>query len=695
MMRVRTSSYRLSCAVAAVLVVVACGSEDVYRVDDGRPPANRPPTIIETVPEDVTPEVVVGETIRFSVNIADPNDDELTCEFSVDDQLVATDTFFDFEPATTGIKRVRAVVSDGEFTVDHEWLPTVVESVANRAPKLLELVPADATPAVPIGETIRFSVRASDPDGDELTHQFTVNDSVVSNGTFYDHRAEEKGSASVRVAVSDGELEAFHDWSLAVFDPADNRPPEIREVIPADAAPVMMVGGTIRFSVQATDPDGNALDFRFYVEDVLVSTNEYFDFTTTQPGSYRVRVVVSDGKDEVDHVWSVTVGDTIPPSEVHIVSVASGLLLRQIDVRWLAVGDDGLEGRASTYIIAMSDWPIANESDWNSATKYTVDGGTVAPGTQMQFVATRSQEGQWTAVVVRAVDDEDNMSALGPYVVGYTRGFRYSGKVATVTGEPVAGAFVIAGGEIVGVADDQGLWSLEDMPFLVNGVTISDDGEPGPIGDYYDYRHNAPLYNGNHLSVRLFPHYQMESLQHTDFLLFFDKLTENRLFGWPSYLRAFELPIDVYAHPYEREGLDYKATVEQVADELAAEIGFTVFHVVDAPPAVGIECYYSEDVEYDNWLTTEWTEDFYPVKGRIEFRTSYRPNDLALLEKVIRHEMGHALGLGHVLDDIYLMVEGPGVPKADTFTQNEIRVLEIIYGYVGDTTVLYESYLDD
>ena len=63
-MRVCTSSRQLSCAVAAVLVAVSCSNEEVFRADDDRPAANRPPTILETVPEDVTPEVFVGETIR-------------------------------------------------------------------------------------------------------------------------------------------------------------------------------------------------------------------------------------------------------------------------------------------------------------------------------------------------------------------------------------------------------------------------------------------------------------------------------------------------------------------------------------------------------------------------------------------------------------------------------------------------------
>jgi hypothetical protein len=690
----------LYCVLVAALATAGCSNEEVFRADDNRPAANKPPQLLETLPEDVTPELVVGETVRFSVNAIDPNGDDLNCEFSVDDEIVATDMHFDFTAAEKGTKRVRAAVSDGRFTVDHEWLPSVLEVGQNRPPKLLGVVPADATPETLIGETIRFSVSASDPDGNELTYEFTLNDSAVTNETFFDYPAEEKGTVHVRVTVSDGELEVGHDWVLEVFDPAENRPPEIRVVFPEDATPETSIGETIRFSVQATDPEGGELSFRFFLDDVLVSTNPYYEFTGNRTGTWRVRIVVSDGRDEVDHEWLLEVRDTIPPADVQIVSVESGPLPRQIEVRWLAVGDDGLEGWASRYVVGMSDSPIESQGDWVRAVKYNVERGAVDPGTEMQLVVTRSRIGQWTAVVVRAVDDEDNISAMVPYVAGYTCGFSCSGEVVSVTGEPIAGAFVYAGDEVV-VTDAEGMWSVKDLPYLSDGFTVSDDGVPGSMGEFYDYRYDAPLNNGEHVVVRMFPYYQMESTRHTVFLTFFDGLTEKYFFGWESYLRHLQVPIDIYAHPFEKNGLDYKATIERVAADLASDIGFDAFHVVDAPPAVGVECFYihdSEEDDRDHFTPTEWTEDFHLVKGRIEFRTSYEPKDITVFERVIRHELGHALGLGHVQDPIYLMVGGLLAPQVDMFKPTEIRVLEIIHNFVGDAkadTLHYSSYVDD
>jgi hypothetical protein len=600
----------------------------------------------------------------------------------VDDEVVTDETHYDYTATEKGTALVRAAVTDGELTVACEWMTTIIDTVTNRAPRVLETEPTADSLEVTIGETIRFSITATDPNGDDLFYEFSVDDLVVNEETHYDYFVEREGVTTVRVVVSDGELSVDHEWIVA--GQHENRPPEITGTVPSDPAPDVIVGETIRFSVVASDPDDDEMDYTFFVDGAAVSQDTYYDHSAQEEGIDSVRVVVSDGEFTADYLWLLAVQpDAIPPAEVQIVSVRPGSNMFEIEARWLAVGDDGLNGHASSYIVGISDTYIDDTSHWAIAAKHSVDGTTIDPGTEMQLVVMRNSAAQYTAVTVRAIDDAGNVSALGTCVEGYARGYFYGGEVRDAsTNEPIAGA-VVRGGDKTAVTGPDGTWLLGDMPFVIDELFVSDDDVPGSIGDYYDVQLDAPEINVQHFVIPLIPYRSMQSTIHTDFLQFFDGLSRRYLYKWPSYLRHFELPIDVYVHPFKKNGLDYEATIERVVENLAADIGFTAFRIVDDPPAVGVECVYRDDIFADSWIPTEWTEDFHMVKGRIKFRTVYSPASLVPFERVIRHELGHAMGLCHSQDPFHLMNGGLLAPQVDTFTQDEVNVMDIIYHYSG------------
>jgi hypothetical protein len=668
--------------IAALLVANGCSNEEITRAVDDTQPPNEPPQVVECVPENASPEIVLGETLRFSILAADPNDDELTCQYTVDEVVVGTNMQFDYTANKEGTVCVCAVISDGEFEVEHNWFATVSDTVTNLAPEFIETLPVENSLNATVGDTVAFSVVAMDPNGDELAYEFLVDDTVVGGDSLYDYIADAEGLFRINAGVTDGELSTSHEWALTVV-PA-NRPPELLSTTPADAAPNVIVGETVRFSVVASDADGDDLEYAFYADDNAVSQNDFYDHLVDEVGTVIVRAVVSDGELFVDHEWLLTAHpDDLPPAQVQITTVQPGPNLREIEARWLAVGDDGLNGRASGYIVAISNTYIDDSSDWALAGKHTIDGSVVDAGTEMHLVIARNSAAQYTAVTVRAIDDAGNLSALGPCVEGYTRGYSYTGEVRDAsTGLPIAGAIVRSGGATV-ASGPNGAWSMNDLPAVITELTISDDDVPGSIGDYYDVQLDDPDDNTYHFVISLIPHRTMQSTIHPDFLQFFDGLTEMYLYKWPSYLRHFDLPINVYVEPFEKNGLDYKATIEGVVESLGADIGFEVFRVVDTPPAVGIFCVYRDDIVYDNWIPTEWTEDFHLVKGRVTFRTIYSPTSQEFFERVIRHELGHGLGLDHSQDPIHLMLGGAGVPRVDRFTQDEINILDIIYNYSG------------
>ena len=198
------------------------------------------------------------------------------------------------------------------------------------------------------------------------------------------------------------------------------------------------------------------------------------------------------------------------------------------------------------------------------------------------------------------------------------------------------------------------------------------------IGAYYDYTLPYTIVHEDDVQLFLLPNMTLQTHEYADFLMWFRQMTDIAANPFGSQTRRWELPITLYVRAFNKSGLDYQSAIDDVAQEFNAILGENVFNVVTTGLTMGVETTYLDNLTNDNYGVREWTDDWFPRRGTIEFRTVYSEPTTDVLEMVARHEMGHVLGLNHSTDFGHLMVGGVS-PLVDYFSPDEIALIQCQY----------------
>ncbi|MEK6950969.1 MAG: putative Ig domain-containing protein [Nanoarchaeota archaeon] len=256
-------------------------------------------------------QVNEGQPLTFTVTASDADGDQ----FGLSSTSLPAGAAFNqqtgqfswtptFEQAGTYQVTFRAMDAAGDF--DLETVTITVVNV-NRAPVV---APVDDQ-SVDEGETLQFTVTATDADGDALI--FAMSSNWPAGATLTNHwdgtaifswtpSFEQAGTYELTFSVADSSTFVQETFSVTVRDvtnvqPATNNPP----VITAPDDQTVNEGELLSFSVTATDQDNDPLIFS--VQNLPAGAN--FDavarqFTWmpgfAQGGIYVVTFVVSDGK---------------------------------------------------------------------------------------------------------------------------------------------------------------------------------------------------------------------------------------------------------------------------------------------------------------------------------------------------------------------------------------------------------------
>jgi hypothetical protein len=569
----------------------------------------------------------------------------------------------------------------------------------NQPPAIQSYTPELTFFSLTVPDSCVFSIRAADPDGDLLAYSFETEDSILSEADTVTFFAVRPGVFNIRGAAHDGTTKAYHDWHVTVVE-KNNQPPIITWYYPDQKRVSCAVGDTLGFHFKASDENPAILQYSYLLNGATFqSGSPDLIARFMERGDFILEGLVWDGQYGDTVTWELSVTgfpDTIAPAAITDLTGGPGEVDGSLSLEWTAPGDDGTEGRAASYVVKTSVYPIVTEQDWVQA-----DGKPGEPipdpaGTRERMTIRNLGSANYVYVSMRAVDDFFNVSPIGNCSRALVRGIDIGGRALNgTTGEAVEGIVVTASSR-TDTTDADGNYLLVNVPSYVTAVIARDENASGQLGNYFDCVHSiAAISQLVHMDFYMIPAFQLVNVEQPDvysarFLMFLKEITKtDGYMGRSTVYKGWNhVPISVYNPPMTFaapagepvDSIDMQAACARGLADWEQSTGIDLFTEAATAGEADVTVRYDTLLDIRHHVETPvLNPDGTPAKKVIWIYTKdmevpyWRFADL-----IFTHELGHVVCLDHSRNSGHLMVGGT-TPTAHHPTTDEIRVVQVLY----------------
>ena len=388
------------------------------------PPNNAP--VLSTLTADKESPQATGTVITWTADASDVESDPLQFQFSLDGQVMQDWSespvwSWTATKELVGQHAVEVKVRDGKHNQDGDSSKSANFEIVlppNNAPVLSTLT-ADKESPQATGTVITWTADASDVESDPLQFQFSLDGQVIqdwSESPVWSWTATKElvGQHAIEAKVRDGKHNQDGDsTSSANFEivlPPNNAP--TISSLTTDKESPQLLGTTVTWTAQASDPESDPISYRFLVNDTPATDwqpENILTWTAMLPGTSLISVQVKDGLHEVpqgeagnmsrefsiiapapetkpvqEPVQTEVVPAEVVPAKLNESPVISGLTTESVSpqllgttVTWTAQASDP-ESDPISYRFLVNDTPA---TDWQP--ENTLTWTAMLPGTSL------------------------------------------------------------------------------------------------------------------------------------------------------------------------------------------------------------------------------------------------------------------------------------------------------------------------
>ncbi|MDP8269118.1 MAG: PKD domain-containing protein [Candidatus Tenebribacter davisii] len=467
---------------------------------------NEDPVINAYDPDQVEVTINEAETQIFWVSVSDVEGDILNYEWYVDEVLQSgqTDSIYTYtsDYNSAGIYQIKCLIND-EITEIYDNFSSNASSIKfafrdNREPVMQEwqltvinvdqeivvndLQPPAGAIAINEMETINFMIDAVDPDGNPLEYSWKLNGTEVSIITTYDFTTDytSAGNYQVTLDVTDNfsENSLNYNWNVSVVEV--DQEIVVNDLQPPAGDVTINEIGTINFTIDAVDPDGNTLDYSWKLDGTEVSIIATYDFTTdyTSAGNYQVTLDVTDNfsDNSLNYNWNVSVVDVDLQIVVNDLQPPAGdVTINEIETINFTIDAVDPDGNTLDYSWKLDGTEVSIIATYDFTTDYTSAGNyqvtlDVTDNFNDRLESSRSELNYSWNITVNNIDQfivvNDIEPAPGPVVINEMEMINFLIDAFDPDGNPL-----------------EYIWQLDEVEVSTE-VTYTFEGDYTSAGEY-------------------------------------------------------------------------------------------------------------------------------------------------------------------------------------------------------------------